>query len=309
MLWDILAIAAGCLLLFFGGDRLLEGAISLGRARGWSAAIIGLVVVSLGTSAPELFVSAGSALQGYGDIAAGNVVGSNTVNIALVLGLAAAIAVLPVDQMLRNIQFPVMLLMAAVAWFVLADGFFDRADGLLVFCLMLAGAAIAFRRNNTSSDVPGHPQEPVEGSGFRHAANLLIGVLMLVAGAEFLILGAVALSRDLGVAEAVIALTVTAVGTSLPEIAATVIAVARRQTDLAVGNVVGSNMMNIGLVLGVSGMLAPFESGGITGFSLASMFGFCLFATLVAIAFGRFVRWTGVMMLAGYAVYLWYLLV
>ncbi len=303
MLLDILAIAGGCLLLYLGGDRLVDGAVKLGRSLGWSAAIIGLVVVSLGTSAPELFVSAGSALQGYGDIAAGNVIGSNTVNIALVLGLGAVITLLPVDRMLRHVQFPVMLLMATVAWVLLADGFFDRTDGLIVFCLLLFSTSIAFRRPDTDAVVP----EPDEQLGRRSALDLLIGVAMLVAGAELLILGAVALSRDVGVSEAVIALTVTAVGTSLPEIAATIIAVSRRQTDLAVGNVVGSNIMNIGLVLGAAGLLAPFESGGIDTFSLMSMFGICVFATLVAVAFGHFARWAGLLMLAGYIAYLWVL--
>ncbi len=304
MVLDLLAITGGCVLLYFGGNRLLDSAVAIGQALAWPATIIGLVVVSLGTSAPELFVSAGSALQGYGDIAAGNVVGSNSVNIALVLGLAALLAVLKVDQTLRLVQFPLMVLSAGVAAVLLADGYFGRLDALIVIALLAASMAIAFRSHRNPEDAI--PQATAT-SNWRNVVGLLVGVAMLVAGAELLILGAVALSRDLGVSEAAIALSVTAFGTSLPEIAATVLAVSRRQTDLAVGNVVGSNIMNVGLVLGMAGLLAPFESEGITGFSLATMFVFCALAAVLAMVFGRFSRWAGALFLTGYVAYLWVL--
>lgn len=314
-MFDLVAVVSGCVLLYFGGEALLDGALRIGKSLKWSEAITGLVLVSLGTSAPELFVSVGSALQGFGDIAAGNVVGSNTVNIALVLGLGAVIFPLSVDSTLRTTQFPLMVFVSVLTVVFLSDGYFGRSEGATVFLLVLAGLAFTFYwpppvREQTPQHVAGPADTPSVDpvTPLRHGVLLLLGIVGLVAGAELLIFGGVGLSRDLGISEAVIALTVTALGTSLPEIAATVIAVSRRQGQLAVGNVLGSNILNIGLVLGVAGMIAPITAGGVDQFSLLAMLAFSAVAMVLAFKPGFYPRWCGVLLLSGYVVYLFLLL-
>ncbi len=306
MLLDLIAVFGGCVFLYIGGNTLLDSAVRIGRSLHWSDAITGLVVVSLGTSAPELFVSTGSALQGFGDIAAGNVVGSNTVNIALVLGLGALLYPLPIDAILRTTQFPLMLLATVLASYLLADGHFTRGEAILLFAVVAAGLAYTFYRLPQSA-IEVTMAEQGNSSVGKNALHLAMGVAGLIIGAELLIVGGVGLSRNFGISEAVIALTVTALGTSLPEIAATVMAISRKQGQLAVGNVLGSNVLNIGLVLGVAGTIAPFSTQGLDSFSLGSMLAFALFATMLAFKPGHYPRWSGAILLIAYLVYLTYL--
>lgn len=302
----ILAIAVGCLGLYFGGDLLLKGASAVGRYLGWSAAVIGFVLVSLGTSAPELFVSASAALQGYGDIAAGNVVGSNIVNIAIVLGLGAVIMPLAINRTIRLHQMPLMLALAVLAFVFLIDGHLGRLEGIVLLLAACVSVWWAMR-------VDGVPDlEEVLGDDMLEAAkqpvwmNLIYvtaGVLLLVVGAEGLIWGGKGLAAAFGVPDAVVALTVTSIGTGLPEITATVLAVSRKETDLAVGNVVGSNLLNIGLVLGLSGLITPINSQGVGMLPLGIMLGSSLLLLALAWRPGYIGRWVGGGFLAGFAAY------
>ncbi len=302
----LLAITGGCLGLYFGGDLLLKGASAIGRKLGWSAAVIGFVLISLGTSAPELFVSAGAALQGYGDVAAGNVVGSNIVNIAIVLGLGAVIIPLSINRAIRVHQLPLMLGLTVMGFVFLVDGHLGRLEGVLLLIGAVASIWWAMR-------VDGVPDlEEVLGEEVLHAEEqaawlsmlfILAGVLLLLVGAQGLIWGGVGLAKVFGVPDAVVALTVTSIGTGLPEITATVLAVARRDTDMAVGNVVGSNMLNIGLVLGFSGVVAPINSSGVGMLPLSIMLLLSFLILALAWRPGYVARWVGGALLAAFTAY------
>ena len=302
----LLAITGGCLGLYFGGDLLLKGASAIGRKLGWSAAVIGFVLISLGTSAPELFVSAGAALQGYGDVAAGNVVGSNIVNIAIVLGLGAVIMPLAINRAIRVHQLPLMLGLTVMGFVFLIDGHLGRLEGVLLLIGAVGSVWWAMR-------VDGVPDlEEALGEEVLHAEEqaawlstlfILAGVLLLLVGAQGLIWGGVGLAKVFGVPDAVVALTVTSIGTGLPEITATVLAVARRDTDMAVGNVVGSNMLNIGLVLGFSGAVAPINSSGVGMLPLSIMLLLSFLILALAWRPGYVARWVGGALLAAFSAY------
>lgn len=302
----LLAIIGGCLALYFGGDLLLKGATAIGTRLGWSAAIIGFVIVSLGTSAPELFVSAGAALQGYGDIAAGNVVGSNIVNIAIVLGLGALIMPLSINSAIRKHQMPLMLIVTIMGCVFLFDGHLSRLEGILLLIAAVASVLWAMRAEGglTSEEIVDTDKNAADSPSYPMSAVFIVcGVLLLLVGAEGLIWGGIGIAAVFGVPDAVIALTVTSVGTGLPEITATVLAVARRDSDMAVGNVVGSNLLNIGLVLGLSGAIAPMNSEGLGVMPLMIML--LLTLLLVALAWrpGYVTRWVGASLLASFAAY------
>ena len=301
-----LAIAGGCLGLYLGGNNLLRGATAIGQKLGWSAAIIGFVLVSLGTSAPELFVSAGASLQGYGDVAAGNVVGSNIVNIAIVLGMGALIFPLTINRTIRQHQLPLMVVLTVVAFAFLMDGYLGRLESLVLIVATMGSVWWAMRVDGVpdleealGEDVVAAAQHSLLGS----LGWVTLGILLLVLGAEGLIWGGVGLAATFGVPDAVIALTVTSIGTGLPEITATILAVAKRDTDLAVGNVVGSNLLNIGLVLGVSGLIMPINSAGVGLLPLGIMLGSTLLLFALSWRPGYVARWMGGSLLTGFAAY------
>jgi len=294
-------IALGCALLYYGGNLLLEGAVAVGRSLGWSQAIIGLVLVSLGTSAPELFVSAGAAIQGFGDLAAGNVVGSNIVNISIVLGLGALIVPLIVEPSIRTQQIPIMVLLTVVSIIMLTDEFLSRIESALLLLATITGFTWTLLKHYKSES--SNEEGKIESLSRQHLAMILIGIVLLVAGAEALIWGGVKLAGSIGVSQAVVGLTVTALGTSLPEIAATLVAVFRRQADLAVGNVVGSNILNLGLVLGFAGLVSPLRTGDIGVAPLVALFVLTLSVGIAAWKPGQFNRWMGVLLLLFYGSY------
>lgn len=307
MLLYFLAIAAGCVGLYFGGDLLLKGATTIGTKLGWSAAIIGFVLVSLGTSAPELFVSAGAALQGYGDMAAGNVVGSNVVNLAIVLGLGAAIMPLTIERAIKIHQLPLMIVMTLLGYFFLIDGHLGRSEGLILLLSAVASILWAMRVDGPPADLEdalGTSISDAKSQSYQRSAFQVIGgILLLMLGAEGLIWGGVGLAQLFGVPDAVVALTVTSIGTGLPEITATVLAVARRDTAMAIGNVVGSNLLNIGLVLGVSGLIAPIDSGGVGNLPLMTMVLLSLVLALLSWFPGYISRVAGGALLSSFIVY------
>ncbi len=299
-----LALLAGCLLLYKGGDWLLEGVIDFGNHLQWPKAITGLLLVSLGTSAPELFVSLGAAVQGQGAIAAGNVLGSNIINIAIVLGMAATVGSLHVERLLQN-QLVALMIISAAAALILLNGQVTRLEGSLLLGILCISFAYAFRSNIAQSTVSSSINEAtvLENSIRKSTLLTLGGIMVLVVGAEAMIWGGVALADQLGIEKSVVALTVTALGTSLPEIAATIVAISRREPALAIGNVIGSNLMNIGQVLGLSALIAPLGNVNIDLLSMA------FFLTLTFLVFikcywlNRISRWFGVLLLLSYGGY------
>lgn len=249
-------LVAGLVLLVVGGELLVRGATGLGRAAGLSPLVVGATVVATATSAPELAVSFDATLSGSPGLAVGNAVGSNTVNILLVLGVAALVRPQTGDRALLRFDLPVALVLAAALLVLGLDGGLGRWDGALLTLALVGYLAVAVVRGRRAE--AGDGAAPTgDPRPLRDGALLLVGVALLVLGANRLVDSASTIASSLGLSDLVIGLTVVSVGTALPEITTAVIAAAKGDTQLAVGNVVGSNVANIGMVLGVPALLLP----------------------------------------------------
>jgi cation:H+ antiporter len=275
---------------------------------------VGLTVVSLGTSLPELLVSITAALVGHPDVAVGNVLGSNISNIGLILGVSSLVRPMVVHSQLLRRDYPLLLLITAIAWLMASSGEIRRFDGvllsagLLLFLLLTVGAAKEGKEDfiSTSSTEPlDTTLRPLRSS----VVNLVGGLIVLLIGSRALIWGGVGVAHVFGVDELVIGLTLMAVGTSLPELATTVAATIKKQGDIAVGNVVGSNVFNTLGILGISAMIRPLP---VAAEALARDFPVMLLASVVLWPIcrswrrrlGRVNRWEGGALLAGYCLYL-----
>lgn len=297
---DVLLILAGLAGLFFGGESLVKGASGLAVRLGLPPLLIGLTVVGFGTSMPELLVSVDAALRGVPGIAIGNVVGSNIANILLILGLSALVWPMAVAGGLRR-DLSVMLAAAVALAPLFALGELGRLAGLALVAGLAAYLVAAFRN-------PGGT-EPDGFAPMTVPRALLIaglGLVALVVGTRLLVDGAVGIARAAGLSEAFIGLSIVAVGTSLPELATSVIAALRRQSALAIGNVVGSNIFNVLGILGATALIAPVPvEGRFLTFDLPVML--AVSAVLAAILWrgGRIGRGAGAGLVLAYAVYLW----
>ena len=297
-----IALIVGCGLLYKGGDWLLDGMLGIGQKFGWPKAIIGLVLVSLGTSAPELFVSIGATLQGHGGLAAGNVIGSNIINIAVVLGIAASVVALPIEKVFKNQLITVTVISFYAVW-VISDSHVIRSEGLTLIVLMGISFLLAFRHHAKDKSTEQEQPASADQSVKKLALITIAGIVALLVGAESLIWGGLALAEQLGLPETVVALTVTALGTSLPEIAATIVAVTRRETSLALGNVIGSNLLNLGLVLGLSALIKPLLQINLTASTQAYFAGLIFFIFALSIKPGHLPKWAGYGLLLSYVIY------
>lgn len=316
MLTILLQLAGGTVFLYYGADFLVKGGVSIATRFGVSALVIGLTLVAFATSAPELVVSVQAALAGSSDISIGNVIGSNICNIALILGLSAVIAPLSVHSKVLRFDLPVMtavtLAMAAIG---LLLGGFNRLTGAVFFAGLLAYIArnIRLEKRDGSGDAETEIREEVENSRkyplWLAAAFVIGGAAALVLGGKFIVDGAVGLGRMAHLSEAVIGLTIVAVGTSLPELATSLVAAARGEQDIAVGNVVGSNLFNMLGIMGIAPMIRPVSAAGITPVD----WGMLLVSTLLLVPFmhtGRkVVRREGAVLLALYCAYIAFLAV
>lgn len=309
----VLLFVAGIVLLIWGADLLVRGAAHLAALAGISPLVIGLTVVAMGTSAPELAVSLRAALVGQADLTLGNVIGSNIANILLILGLAAVTAPLLVSARILQRELPVMIAVSLLLWLLAADGSISRFDGTVLLILLIAfiGAMIVTGRHQPAE----RAATPRPGAGrwsvFQNLGLVLGGLILLIAGAQWLVDGAVSFARALGVSELIIGLTVVAVGTSLPEIATSILASLRGEREIAVGNVVGSNILNILGVLGLTGVLAPepiVVPAGALAFDLPVLV-VCAIVCLPILFNGRMIaRWEGALFLGYYAAYTIYLI-
>lgn len=266
--------AIGLVLLFVGGEFLVRGASGLAFRFGLSRLAIGLTVVAFGTSVPELLVSVDAALSGANDLSVGNVVGSNIANIALILGLAALLRPMVVESKVLGVDVPIMILVSLILVSMLGSGYVTRFEGI---CLV-GGLGLYLWMTFQLARTPSTPGESPEsdylvptGHVGKFLALIAAGLGMLFVGADLLVVAAIELATWLQISQAAIGLTVVAVGTSLPELATTVIASARREGDLAIGNVVGSNAFNILGVLGITATVRPLESGEINSLDLGLM--------------------------------------
>ena len=304
----ILLFIAGLVILVAGGELLVRGSARLAAAWGISPLVVGLTVVAFGTSSPELAVSVQASLAGEVDIAVGNVVGSNIFNVLLILGLSAAIVPLVVSAQLVRLDVPIMIAMSVLLLLLSLDGVLSRVE-----CGLLAAALVAYivtqivlsRRSGSDEEAPTDTGNPL--------INLLlivVGLALLVMGSRWLVQAAVQIAASFGVTPLVIGLTIVAAGTSMPELATSVIAGVRGQRDIAVGNIIGSNIFNILAVLGLSGL---FSTAGIPVSNAALTMDL---PVMVAVAFlclpifskYSIRRWEGMLFVAYYVLYTGYLI-
>lgn len=301
-------VAAGLVVLGAGATGLIEGSVRVARRLGVSPLVIGLTIVAWGTSMPELVVSTRAAATGLGDLALGNVVGSNLFNAAVILGLAAVITPLRVQSQLVRVETPLLIAVTAGVGLLALDGVIARWEGAVLFAGAIAFTVVSLRaatgKSAESTETPDAPVAPRPTWG--PALGLVAGgLLLLVVGSELLTRGAVTLARGFGVGEALIGLTIIAAGTSLPELASTVAAAWRRQADIAVGNVVGSNLFNLLGILGITALVTPVATGAL---QLGDYVALGLVTLLIwpVMASGlRVQRGEGLLLLLAYAVYLY----
>lgn len=312
----ILLFLAGLALLILGAELLVRGASRLSLSLGIAPLVVGLTVVSFGTSAPELAISIKAAMDGQTDLALGNVVGSNIFNILFILGLSALVAPLVVDRQLIRQEVPILLgLCLLVGWMAL-DLRISFADGLVLVALLLAYVGLLYYigRSSPASDMD---DAMVTGNASPWLSKLwvqllliVVGLAMLVIGSRWLVQSATVFATMLGVSQLVIGLTIVAAGTSLPEVATSVIAAARGEREIAVGNVMGSCIFNLVCVLGISALVAP---GGLVvppallAFDLPVMFAVSLACLPVLFTSHLIARWEGALFLAYYVFYTTYL--
>jgi cation:H+ antiporter len=334
----IVLLGGGLVLLIGGAELLVRSAAGLARSFGISSLVIGLTVVAFGTSSPELAIAIGSSLAGQPDLVVGNVVGSNIYNILLILGLAALVAPLVVEARLVRRDVPLMVGASVLVLALASDGVIGRLDGLLLVAGLAAWigwSLVEVRRNGAGAGSPadaspaaaglpdagaaagaggvsGDPPAKLAprvtaaargGGRGRHAAVLLVGLGLLVVGAQALVTGAVEIATLLGLPELVVGLTIVAIGTSLPELATSLAASARGERDIAVGNVVGSNLFNLGAVLGITALVSaegvPVPAGALT-FDLPVMVAVAVACLPLFFTGHSIARWEGAL-LFGYA--------
>lgn len=304
MMIDVLLIVVGVVLVLFGADKLTEGASALARRMNVPEIVIGLTIVAAGTSAPELFVSIVSALKGTPDMAVGNVVGSNTMNAMLIVGCAAMVAPMAISPSTVKKDIPFSVL-ASVALIVLAlDSFLGRVDGII----LLAGFA-AFMVYTLMQAKAGSSEAVKEVSSvWKNLLFVVFGLAGLVVGSNLFVDSASSVALSLGISEGVVGLTIVAGGTSLPELATSVVAARKGQSAIAIGNVIGSNVFNILLILGLTATISPLEIEGITTIDMAVM----LLSVALVWFFSRtrytVERWEGAVLVGGYMLYLGWLL-
>lgn len=317
--WTFVALAAGFVCLVGGADLLVRGAAAIASRLGIAPVIIGLTVVAFGTSAPELAVSVSAGLGGESDLALGNVVGSNIGNILLILGTSAVIGGLAVQQRIVQVDVPLLIGASVLTVLLALDNRIGRLDGLLLFAGIVAYTGWLVRAARSErADVLAEYDESIEvlegGTKDKplavQAAYAVAGLVVLVGGSQLLVGGATDLAEAIGLSELVIGLTVVSIGTSLPELATSVLAAVRGERDIAVGNVVGSNLFNLLSVLGATSVVAP-DGVPVSDAALRLDLPVMLAATIVLlpIFWNGFVikRWEGFVLLGFYALYIAFL--
>jgi cation:H+ antiporter len=303
------AVVAGIALLYVGAEGLVRGSAVLALRLGVSRLVIGLTVVAIGTSSPELLVTLEAAIFGEGDIAVGSVVGSNISNIGLILGSAALFSPLLARKPLLRIDLPIMIFCSILLTLLLADSRLERWEGLLLTAGALAYGAWLWRRSRAegAGPVTGLPGVALHRI-WAAAAMSLGGLALLVVGADWLVLGSVGVARAIGVSEAIMGLTLVALGTSLPEFATSVVAGIKGESDIAVGNIVGANVFNILAIVGPAAVVSPLHSPGVRLSDLAIMTSLAVIALILLSVGKKLGRRDGSLLLLLYAAYVLHLL-
>jgi cation:H+ antiporter len=309
-IWAVIKLLAGFVLLFFGGDWLVDGGVALARRYRISSLVIGMTIVAFGTSAPELLVSMISAIKGSAGIAMGNVLGSNIANIGLILGLTALICPIETDNR-KVIGHGTVMIAASLLLLVFAlNNGISRIEGLILFACLILFTTLSIRKGRSQNDEAGADVQEGKSMTILAATGLIVlSCAMLAFGADILVDGATTLASAMGVSDKVIGLTIVALGTSLPELAASIAAAVKKQMDISIGNVIGSNIFNILCVLGVSTSIKPISlefSDYMSDFIW--MLGFSVFIiifTTMRKKKGRLGRTAGILFLLAYAYYAW----
>ena len=305
-------IIGGLVLLYFGADWLVQGAVTISLHFGLSPLIVGLTVVALGTSLPEALVSVQASINNQGGIALGNVIGSNILNIALILGLSSILQPLKVDSHLVKADVPLLVAASFLLIVLLEDFHISRMEGALLLIgivFYVCGNIMTVKRTSTAGDeIEGIeiPEDPSKNL-LRDIGILILGLIALAFGSNILVSGAVDLARIWGLSEALIGLTIVSIGTGTPELATALMAAYRKTADIAIGNAVGSNLFNIMFVVGLAGLVAPMDATGINSSDLYVMFGLTVLL-LPTVWTGMVLdRKEGFLFLAVYVAYIYYL--
>lgn len=301
----------GLIILLIGGKLLVDGASAIAGKLGLSPGLIGLTVVSFGTSAPELLVSVTAALKGVSDIALGNVIGSNISNITLVLGISAVVFPIALPKSVIKLDYAFTLIVS-ILFFVLAyNGIISLTEGIILIVLLVAINVYFFK---TIARIPDDPNDPEiqklkNTPIYKSLLLILVGIAGLYYGSELFVENAIIIAEQYGISERIIGVTIIAIGTSLPELATSILAAIKKHTDIALGNILGSNMMNILAIIGVTAVVKPIE---VTEVFLRNdfiwMLGFTLLLLPIIITKLRISRWEGGILVLGYCLYLFFLL-
>lgn len=284
MILNIFLFCLGIALLYLGSEWMVKGAASLALSLSIRPIIVGLTVVAFATSAPELLVSLIAAVKGFSGVSLGNILGSNVANIGLVLGASALVRSLAVDKKLVRREIPFMIGVSGLFWLVCLDGWIGRVDGAVLLAglafFLILGIMTSKKSENTKDEVPARRGKKF----FWYIFLILIGMVGLIAGANLTVNSAIFIARQLGLSEVFIGLSIVAVGTSLPEMATSVVAGARGEYDISIGNVVGSNVFNVCMVMGTVGLFNPMSVDmGLMRFEFPAMF----LLSLILLVFSR----------------------
>lgn len=302
-------LVAGAALILWGADRLTDGSAAIARRMGISDLIVGLTVVAFGTSAPELAISIISGIQGTPAMAIGNVVGSNIFNVLVIIGITAMLRPIRVGSSLMHNEIPLVFLSAVALLAIGLQPAVDRTDGILLLLFFAIFMRYVLAQAHSAAPAPAAPaadkKDKKEMKSWVAAAWVVVGLACLIFGGDRFVAGASAIASALGVSDAIIGLTIVAIGTSLPELAASIAAALKGHPDMALGNVIGSNIFNIFMVLGLTASITPLPFGGITMTDLLALTGACGLFWL----FGRIIgqrtitRAEGAIMVSSYIAY------
>lgn len=309
MILDILLIVLGVVLVIWGADRMTDGAVSIAQRLQIPEIVIGLTIVAMGTSMPEFCVSLISALKGTSDLAVGNVLGSNVFNELLIVGVTAMLAPMLLARSTVWKDMPWAVLAALALGIMCLDGHISRVDAAILFVMFIAFMAYTLYMARKGKNQPEEGEEPKKTYKPLAAIGLvLLGLACLIGGSNIFVDAATRVAAALGVSEAVIGLTIVAGGTSLPELATSVVAARKGKSAIAIGNVIGSNVFNVLMIIGITGLVCPMEIQGITIVDLVVMMGGMVLLWLFSYTKLKVERWEGAVLTAIFAAYMGWLL-
>ena len=310
LLISIALILVGFILLVWSADMLVDNASILANRLGISTFIVGVVIIGFGTSAPEMFVSAMAALENKGNLALGNALGSNITNIGLVLGSAALISTLHVSKSTATKDIPIVILTGLLAVYLVSDGVLTAIDGYLLLGVLATYLIVSALTDKQADHSDEMPEDDVKKSTALYCLLTIVSIIILMAASKMLVIGSTDIARLMGVGELMIGLTIVAIGTSLPELAAAVAAARKGVHDMIIGNIVGSNIFNTLGVLGIMGAIQQTNiDTSVLGRDFPVMFAFTVLMLLFALTKRSYSRFAGTIMVIGYIAYVCYLIV